>query len=166
MTDEQWSTLTAWLKVPAAARVPIENELDLYSRVAAAGTGPRPSEVRSKLEHAAKLASELLEAIEELGPEEHDALCASQPVTVGPETNAAELARMVGHSRATPRLDALKLLAKQHAHAVAIRDCMTTAAASIARGKTRDASNVRALVRRVSKIIEAHTGEPLRRERR
>src|SRR5579859_3089837 len=114
MTDEQWSTLTAWLKVPAAARVPIENELDLYSRVAAAGTGPRPSEVRSKLEHAAKLASELLEAIEELGPEEHDALCASQPVTVGPETNGDGLARAQRVVLLwTKLLDGLKQFARQ-----------------------------------------------------
>ena len=70
MTDDQWSSLTSWLKVPSTARAPIENELDLYARVAASGNAPPPSEVRSKLEHAAALASELLEAIEKLGPKE------------------------------------------------------------------------------------------------
>ncbi len=163
MTDEQWSTLTTWLKVPSEARAAVENELDLYARVAAAGIAPRPSDVKSKLEHAAGLASKLLEAMEEFGLEEHDALCASQPVTVGSESDASELARLVGRSRATPRREALKLLAEQQAQLLSIRDGLTIAAGTVVRGKTRDASNARALVRRVSEIVEAHTGKPLSR---
>jgi hypothetical protein len=55
MTDEQWSTLTAWLKVPAPARAPIENELDLYRRSADAAISP-PSETRKNLERVAEVA--------------------------------------------------------------------------------------------------------------
>jgi hypothetical protein len=166
MKDEQWFTLTARLEVPAKARAAIENELDLYARVAAVGTAPRPNEVRGKLAHAAKLAADLLEAIEEFGLEEHDALCANRPVDIEAASEAAELAVLVGHPGATPRLDALKLLAEQHAQLIAIRDSMTTAAATVARGKTRDASNVRALVRRVSEIIETHAGKSLSKGKR
>lgn len=68
MTDEQWVNLTAWLKLPPEARAPIENELDLYARVAA-NAGKAPSETRKKLERVAALADDLLKAIEEFGPE-------------------------------------------------------------------------------------------------
>jgi hypothetical protein len=51
MTDEQWSVLTRWLKVPNVARQPIENELDIYSRFAYATATP-PSETRQNLERA------------------------------------------------------------------------------------------------------------------
>jgi hypothetical protein len=44
---------------------------------------------------------------------------------------------------------------------------MLMAATKIGEGKTgKDAGNVRAFVRRVSQIIEAHTGEPLSRGKR
>lgn len=161
MTDEQWSTLTRHFKVPGIARALIENELDLYARVAAAAPAPSPSEVRNKLEHAAALASKLLQAIEAFGPKEREALSTSHPVTVGPEANTTKLARLIGHLGATPRFDAHKRLAEQHAQLFVIRDCMTAAAESVTRGKTRDASNVRALVRRVSGIIDDHIGVPL-----
>lgn len=162
MTDEQWADLTYWLKLPATARVPIENELDLFARVAAAA-GPVPAETRKKLERAAGLAVDLLRAIEEFGPEEHEALSASRPATVDLAHDAsAKLARLVGHPRATPRFDARKLLVEQHAHLTAFRDRMAAAARSVAKGKSgSDASNVRALVRRVSEVIEARTGKTL-----
>src|SRR6476660_325006 len=76
MTDEQWSTLTYRLKVPDAARKPIENELDIYSRFGDATASP-PSETRHNLERAAQLASKLLKFIEGFGPEEHRALAES-----------------------------------------------------------------------------------------
>jgi hypothetical protein len=76
MTDEQWSTLTYRLKMPDAARKPIENELDIYSRFADATASP-PSETRQNLERAAQLVSKLLEVIEDFGTEEHRALAES-----------------------------------------------------------------------------------------
>jgi hypothetical protein len=173
MTDEQWSTLTAWLKVPAAARAPIENELDLYRRFADAVASP-PSETKKKLERAAALASELLGTIEDFGPEEHNALCTIRPITVTlpedvevTEQVATELAPLIGRPGTISRLNAFKLLAEQHAQVTALRDSMTTAAARLGRGKTgSDATNVRALVRRVSEIVETHIGMPLGKGKR
>ena len=168
MTDEQWVNLTAWLKLPPEARAPIENELDLYARVGA-NAGKAPSETRKKLERVAALADDLLKAIEEFGPEEHQALRSDQPAVVHltqrpelAEAKAVELASFVGRPRATPRLDTFRSLAERHAQLSTLRDHMMTAAATIAKGKTgRDASNVRALVRGVSKAIEPYTGKPL-----
>jgi len=66
-----------------------------------------------------------------------------------------------------PRLDALKLLADQHAQLTILRNWIATTATTVARGKTgRDASNVRALVRRVNEIIETHTGKSLGKGKR
>lgn len=168
MNDEQWSKLTALLKVPAAARVPIENELDWYARFADA-VAPPPNETKKKLERAAALASELLHTLEGLGRDVQNALCASEPITAEllDPAAASKLARLVGRPRATPRRDAHILLAEHHAQLTALRDCMSTAATRIARGKTgSDASNVRALIRHVSKIIEKHTGKPLGKGKR
>jgi hypothetical protein len=89
MIDEQWSTLTYRLEVPAAARKPIENELDLYRRFADATASP-PSETRKNLERAAELASKLLEVIKDFGPEEHRALAESVE-SVGPRAASQEL---------------------------------------------------------------------------
>jgi hypothetical protein len=142
MTNEDWSDLTRWLILPDNARQPIENELDLYHRSAESAASP-PSETKQNLEHAADTADRLLGLIEGFGPDEHYALVESG-------------------EGATPRLDALKLLVDKHAQLTALRDRMTNAAAKLGRGKTgSDASNVRALVKRVSKIIETHTGKPL-----
>jgi hypothetical protein len=141
MTDDDWSNLTHWLKLPDAARHPIENELDLYRRVAESAASP-PSETRKKLEHAASAVDKVLELIEGFGPDEHSAFVERE----GP----------------TPRLDALKLLVKQHAELTAVRDRIATAAGKPQRGKTgSDASNARALVRRVSEIVETYIGTPL-----
>jgi hypothetical protein len=184
MNDVQWSTLTYRLKVPDDARKSIENELDIYSRFAEATASP-PSETRQNLERAAQLASKLLEVIEDFGPEEHRALAESvesvaisdiSALPIAPEVqllvdrprknrNLDQMsivpmrAPLVG---VTPRLDTFKLLADQHAQLTALRDRMATAAAKIGSGKTgSDASNARALVKRVSEIIETYTGTPL-----
>lgn len=142
MTDEQWSLLTAWLKVPAAARERIENELDLYRRVAESAASP-PSETRENLERVAKAADRLVGLIEGFGPDEHYAL-------------------MENGEGPTPRLDAHNFLVKQHAQLAVLRDRLATAAAKLGRGKTgSDASNARALVRRVSEIVEIHIGSTL-----
>lgn len=170
MTDEQWSTLTARLKVPAPARAPIENELDLYRRVANAATLP-PSETRKNLERAAEVAGKLLGLIEGFGPDDHRALVeldesvalshVSASLT-SPDGVAPTRATVVGGS--TPRLDALKLLVEQHAQLTVLRDRMATAAARVGRGKTgSDASNTRAFVTRVSEIIETHATGGCRR---
>jgi hypothetical protein len=81
------SNLARWLKLPDAARQPIENELDLYRRFAESAAPP-PSETRKNLEHAASAADNLLELIEGFGPDEHSAFVERE----GP----------------TPRLDALE----------------------------------------------------------
>jgi hypothetical protein len=73
MTDERWSNLTAWLKVSASARAPIETEPDLNRRSADAATSP-PSETRNNLECAAEVADKLLGLIEGFGPDEYCAL--------------------------------------------------------------------------------------------
>jgi hypothetical protein len=135
MTDEQWSTLTSRLKVPDAARKPIENELDLYCRFADATASP-PSETRKNLERAAELASKLLEVIEDFGPEEHRALAESvetialsdiralpiapnvQLLLDRPREDRALDSMWIVPARApvagvTPRIDALKLLIEQ-----------------------------------------------------
>lgn len=95
----------------------------------------------------------MIAAIDEFGPEEHDALCASPPITVKlpklaevTEPVAAGLASLIGRLRATPRLDALNLLAEQHAQL-----------SISAKRETRDASNERALVRRVGRGRVAST---------
>jgi hypothetical protein len=173
MTDEQWSTLTAWLKVPAPARAPIENELDLHRRSADAATSP-PSETRKNLERVAEVADKLLGLIEGFGPDEHCALVERDESAAlsrlsasltAPEGVVPTRATVVGGS--TPRLDALKLLVEQHAQLTVLRDRMATAAAKVGRGKTgSDATNTRALVRRVSEIIETHTGTPLNKGKR
>jgi hypothetical protein len=145
---------------------------------------------RQELADVAAVASELLGAIENLSPEAHSALGVGQPVTVtrpddleltGPV--AAELAPLtIGRPRkrkdqdvkamtmalaTTPRLDALRSLDDKHKQVTALRDQMLMAATRIGQGKTgKDAGNVRAFVRRVSQIIEAHTGEPLSRGKR
>jgi hypothetical protein len=173
MTDEQWSTLTKWLKVPAAARAPIENELDLYRRAADAATSP-PSETRKNLERAAEVADKLLGLIEGFGPDEHCALAErGESVALShlsaslaaPEGVAPTRVAVVGGS--APRLDALKLMVEQHAQLSALRDRMATAAAKVGRGKTGgDASNTRALVKRVSEIVETYAGTPLNKGKR
>jgi hypothetical protein len=139
MTDQEWDGLTWYRRLPNEARAPIEAELDLYSRFASAVAQP-PSATRKNLEHAAELASRLLKATSGFGPDEHHALV-----------------EFVG---ATPRLDALKLLADQSGRVAALRDRLTTAASKIEKGK-RDAGNQRALVSRVNQVIVAHTGRPL-----
>jgi hypothetical protein len=107
MTDEQWSDLTYRLKLPDVARGPIENELDLYRRVADSAASP-PSETRENLERAANTADRLLGLIEGFGPDEHYAFVEQD-------------------EGASPRLDALKLLSEQHAQITAIRDlCVPT----------------------------------------
>ena len=89
MTDEQWSDLTHRLQLPDAARSPIENELDLYRRLAESTTS-RPSETRENFERAANVANKLLSLFEGFGADELYAF--------------AELG-----DGGTPRLDALKL---------------------------------------------------------
>jgi hypothetical protein len=188
MTDEQWSVLTRWLKVPNVARQPIENELDIYSRFAYATATP-PSETRQNLERATQLASRLLEVIEGFGPEEHRALAESIESAAISDISALPIAPevqlLVDRPRKdrddqmwivpapapivglTPRLDAVKLLADQHAQLTALRNRMATAAAKIGRGKTgSDPGNVRALLKRVSEIIETHMGKPLSKGKR
>jgi hypothetical protein len=160
MTDEQWATLTWRLKVPDAARKPIENELDLYRRFADATASP-PSETRDNLERAAHLVIKLLEVIEAFGPEEHRALAESvDSVALSKMWIVPARARAV--VGVTPRIDALQLLVDQHAQLTALRDRVATAAAKIGRGKTgSDASNARALVNRVSEIVQTYTETPL-----
>lgn len=162
MTDEQWTSLTARLKLPPETRAPIENELDLYARFAV-GAGPAPAETRKKLERVAALAGDLLKAIEEFGPGEHEALSASHPVIVDLTRDPpAKLARLVGHPRGTPRFEARKLLVEQQTRLTALRDRVAAAATSVAKGKPgSDASNVRALIRRVSEVVETRTGKSL-----
>jgi hypothetical protein len=182
MTDKDWAKLTLHLRLPAETRKPIEAELDLYSRFAAATASP-PSKTKKKLEHAAGLTSELLRVIERFGPDEYHALveCTDKSVALSdmdvalaakvnafadrPHENQhadaiyAMLAR-AAFVAVTPRLDSLKLLADQRVQLAALRDRMMRAAVRIDRGK-KDAGNARALVKRVSHIIEAQTGSPL-----
>jgi hypothetical protein len=187
MTDEQWSAVSRRLKVPDAAREQIENELDLYRRFACATASP-PSETRKNLEQAVALASTLLEVIEGFGPDEHRALVESvESVTLSDISAlpiAPEVQLLVDRPRKdldpmwivparasavgiTPRIDALKLLVDQHARLTAPRDRMATAAAKIGRGKTgSDPRNVRALLKRVSEIVETHIGRPLSKGKR
>jgi hypothetical protein len=188
MTNEDWSDLTRWLKLPDTARLPIENELDLYRRCADS-VAPPPSETRGNLERAAELASHLLEVIERFGPNEYRALvgcCTDNSVTLSnldvEVPLAAEVQTLIDRPRenqdvdafyavparaalvvtTTPRLDALNQLADSRIQLAALRDRMTYAAATLKRGKTgSDASNARALVKRVSEIVETCTGTPL-----
>jgi hypothetical protein len=188
MTNEDWSDLTRWLKLPDTARQPIENELDLYRRCAESVALP-PSETRDNLERAAELASQLLKVIERLGPDEHRALVGGADNSVALSSLdldvpiiAAEVQTLIDRPRknqdvdalyavpvraalavaTTPRLDALKHLADHRIQLAALRDRMKNAAAKLGRGKTgSDASNVRALAKRVSEIVETHTGKPL-----
>jgi hypothetical protein len=141
MTDEEWGDLTRYRRLPSEARKPIEAELDTYSRFATA-LAPPPNETKGNLERAAVLASNLLKFIDGFGPDEHRALV-----------------EFVG---ATPRRDALDLLADQRAQVTRLRDWMVIAAARIEKGKTgSDAGNLRAFLKRVGKIVEGHTGAPL-----
>ena len=141
MITDEWSKLTFRLRLPDAARQPIENELDIYRRFAQSAASP-PSETRKKLEYAASAVGKVLELIEGFGPDEHSAFVERE----GP----------------TPRLDAFNFLIKQHADLTALRDRIGTAARKLRRGKTgSDASNARALVRRVSEIVETYIGTPL-----
>jgi hypothetical protein len=180
MTEGQWTKLTLHRKLPAEIRKPIEAELDLYGSFADAMASP-PSETKENLEHAAELARNLLKAIERFGPDEHRALVGNSDSVAlsdldGDVPLAVEVRTLIDRPRenqdvdamyavparaafvaTTPRLDLLKLLADHRIHLAALRDRMLRAAATIEKGK-RDASNVRAFVKRVSQIIEAHGG--------
>jgi hypothetical protein len=155
MTNEEWAELTRHRKLPAEVRQPIEAELDLYSRFASATASP-PSVTKENLEHAAELASKLLKVIERFGPDEHRALVwrADSVAVSDLEAMCSVPAALVTN---TPRLDALKWISEHRAQLIEFRDETMKAAARIEKGK-RDAGNVRALVKRVSQIIEAHGG--------
>lgn len=179
MTDQEWAELTLYRKLPAEVRKPIEAELDLYRRFANAMTPP-PSETKENLEHAAELASRLLKVIERFGPDEQralvprsdsvalsdlEAMCAVPKSVITSTPGLVILLDPAGEHDVAPaslvtnttRLDALKRLTEHRLRLTALLDEMMRAAASIERGK-RDASNVRALVKRVSEILEPHGG--------
>ena len=69
MTNEQWSDVTRYLKLPETARKPLEEQLEGYQsrellfEVAGAEPDLRPSDVKKKLERAASLAGELLDIL-------------------------------------------------------------------------------------------------------
>jgi hypothetical protein len=192
MTNEDWSDLTLRLKLPDAARQPIENELEVYRRCAEPVVSP-PSETRDNLERAAELAGQLLRVIERFGPDEYRALVGGADNSVALSSLdldvplAAEVQTLIDRPRqnqdvavlyavparaalavaTTPRLDALKHLADHRIQLAALSDRMKNAAAKLGRGKTgSDASNVRALVKRVSEVIETHTGQSLGKGKR
>ena len=177
MTDEQWSDLTYWLKLPDAARMPIEKELNLYQRRAAltdfAGGKPqRPSETKKKLERATSLASELLCVIETFEAEEIAALtdpavsAACSALSEQREQTLDPASVMTPPIKwpvgAEPRIYAAFNLFHHNAHLAALHERLATASVKIRRGKTgSDPSSVRALFERISEIVETHTGQPL-----
>jgi hypothetical protein len=182
MTDEQWSGLTRHLRLPDTARMPIARELDWYRRLAdlaafaGAGPDPRPSEIRQKLERGASLAGELLDILESLGTLGYHAL-------IDPAVSEACLAiadqreALLGDSSTLLLSDGLErpeeeepniVLLLHHAHLTALHDRFSVAAEKFGvKGKPgHDPTDVRALLKRVSDIIQSHTGKPLSKGKR
>jgi hypothetical protein len=181
MTDEQWSDLTHRLKLPDAARRPIEAELRRYrspmglNEFAGAEADPRPSDVKRKLERGASLAGELLDTLESLKTMAYDALI-DPAVSEACLTIAEQREVLWGNSSTMllkPPLEcpegqnldryASMAMIHHHAHLTALYDRFTIAGETFAiKGKSgRDPSDVRALLKRVSEIVETHTGKPL-----
>jgi hypothetical protein len=183
MTNEQWSNVTRHLKLPHTARKPLEVQLESYQlREILAGPepDPRPSDVKKKLERAASLAGELLDILEGVKTLGYDAL-------IDPAVSEACLAiakqreALWGNSSTmllqpplecpegqNPDMYALMAMTQHHAHLTALYDRFTIAAETFAsKGKSgSDPSDVRALLMRVSEIVETHTGKPLSKGKR
>jgi len=180
MTNEQWSNLTHQLKLPDAARMPIEEELDLFQRramlveFAAAEPDPRPSDVKQEFVRGASLAGELLDILESLKSTAYHAL-------VDPAISEACLAiaeqreALWGNSSTMllkPLLECPErqnlAMSQHHAHLTALYDRFTVAAKTFAiKGKPgKNPDRTRELINRVSKIVETHSGKPLSKGKR
>jgi hypothetical protein len=191
MTNEQWCDLTRWLKLPEAARSAIEAALNSHEMLTSlkefatggAKTRPsetkkkRPSEAKKKLQRSASLAGELLDILENLESIAYDALI-DPAVTEACVAIAKRREAVTGNSSIiVPRLEnpevqefmrALHAMAHHHGHLTALHDRLTIAAETFAmKGKTgSDTTGIRNLLRRVSEIVETHTGKPLSKGKR
>src|ERR1700682_2908352 len=179
MTNEQWSDVTRYLKLPDTARKPLEEQLESYrsrdilpSFANFAGAGaepdPRPSDVKKKLERAASLAGELLDILEGVKTLGFDALIdpavseASFEIAKGREALWGNSSTMLLQTQLeypegqSPAISALIAVIHHHAHLPALYARLSIAAETFAiKGKSgRDPSDVRELLTRVSKIVE------------
>jgi hypothetical protein len=181
MTNEQWSDVTRHLKLPDTARKPLEEQLESYQsremllKFAGAEPDPRPSDVKKKLERGASLAGELLDILESVKTQGYDAL-------IDPAVSEAcfDIAKrrdaLWGNSSTlllnpplecpdgeTPDMSATMAMIHHHAHLTSLYDRFRISAETFAiKGKSgSDPSDVRELLKRVSEIVETHTGKPL-----
>jgi hypothetical protein len=182
MTNEQWSDVTRYLKLPDAARKPLEEQIasyrsrDIFSEFGSgAEPDPRPSDVKKKLERAASLAGELLDILEGVKTLGYDVLI-SPAVSEACFDVAKRREALWGNSSTLifyPPLEcpegesadrsASIAMIHHHAHLTALYDRFSIAAETFAiKGKPgSDPSDVRALLKRVSEIVETHTGKAL-----
>jgi hypothetical protein len=181
MTNKEWSRLTLYLKVPGAAREALEEQIQGYqsrnrlSEIGGAEPDPRPSDVKKKLERGAALAGELLNIVEDLKTLGYRALL-DPAVSEGCVSAARQREAAWGNSstmllqtllecpeRQSPVVSASVTMIYHHAHLTALWDRFRIAAETFAtKGKSgNDPSDVRALLKRVSEIVETHTGKAL-----
>lgn len=186
MTNEEWSRLTRQLKVPGAARESLEEQIQNYQsrnmlfEFAGAEPDPRPSDVKKKLERGAALAGELLDILEGVKT-------LGYRVLIDPAVSKACLAAARQRQTAwgnsstmllqtqlecpegqSPVRSASVAMIYHHAHLTALYDRFRIAAETFAiKGKPgSDPSDVRALLKRVSKIVKTHTGKALSKGKR
>jgi hypothetical protein len=174
MTNEQWSDVTRYLKLPETARKPLEEQLEGYQsrellfEVAGAEPDPRPSDVKKKLERAASLAGELLDILEGITTLGYDALI--DPAVSESCFDIAKRREALSGNSSTLFLNTLledvsasMAMIHHHAHLTALYDRFRISAETFAiKGKSgSDPSDVRELLKRVSEIVETHTGKPL-----
>lgn len=181
MTNEEWSRLTRHLKVPGAAREALEKQIQGYqsrnmlSEINGAEPDPRPSDVKKKLERGAALAGELLDILEDvktlgyralLDPAvSEDCLAAARQreAAWGNSSTMLLKTQLARPERQSPLMSASVAMIYHHAHLTALCDRFRIAAETFAiKGKSgSDPSDVRALLKRVSEIVETHTGKAL-----
>lgn len=164
-------------EVPGAARESLEKQIQNYRsrnmlfELTGAEPDPRPSDVKRKLERGAALAGELLDILD-------DVKTLGYRVLLDPAVSEACLAaaRQRGNSITmllqtelecpegqSPVRSASVAIIYHHAHLTALYDRFRIAAETFAiKGKSgSDPSDVRALLKRVSEIVETHTGKAL-----